>query len=103
MEEFKPTKIDLSTINNGKGKYNNGDGIQADIINSVIEASAWAQSLGTNQPNIENIDNSYKNNEFDLLKLNFENELETQEKLFENNQISAFGFIGGHSALLFFP
>ena len=35
--------------------------------------------------NIENIDNSYPNNEFDLLKLNFENELESQEKLFENN------------------
>ena len=52
MEEFKPTKIDLLTINNGKGKYINGvDSVQADTINAVVEGTAWVQALGTNQPN----------------------------------------------------
>lgn len=51
MADFKPTKIDISTINNGKGKYNNGDGVQADTINAVVEGTAWVQALGTNQPN----------------------------------------------------
>ena len=51
MADFKPTKIDLSTINNGKGEYNNGDSVQADTINAVVEGTAWVQALGTNQPN----------------------------------------------------
>lgn len=51
MADFKPTKFNLSTINNGKGKYNNGDGVQADTINAVVEGAAWVQALGTNQPN----------------------------------------------------
>ena len=51
MADFKPTKIDLLTINNGKGEYNNGDSVQADTINAVVEGTAWVQSLGTNQPN----------------------------------------------------
>lgn len=52
MEEFKPTKFNLSAINNGKGKYINGvDSVQADTINAVVEGAAWVQALGTNQPN----------------------------------------------------
>ena len=51
MADFKPTKIDLLTINNGKGEYNNGDSVQADTINAVVEGTAWVQALGTNQPN----------------------------------------------------
>jgi hypothetical protein len=55
MERFKPTKIVLSQINGGN-EYNNGDGVGANAINNAIEASAWAQALGTNQPNTENVD-----------------------------------------------
>ena len=52
MADFKPTKIDLLTINNGKGEYINGvDSVQADTINAVVEGTAWVQALGTNQPN----------------------------------------------------
>lgn len=51
MADFKPTKFDLSAINNGKGEYNNGDGVQAETINAVVEGAAWVQALGTNQPN----------------------------------------------------
>ena len=56
MSEFNPNKIDFSTINGGQ-KYKNGDSVQADAINNAIEASAWAQALATNQPNVENIGN----------------------------------------------
>lgn len=45
MNEFQPKRIDLSTINNGKGKYKNGDGVQANAINEAIEASAYAQDV----------------------------------------------------------
>lgn len=58
MEEFKPTKFNLSAINNGKGKYINGvDSVQADTINAVVEGAAWVQALGTNQPNNSEADN----------------------------------------------
>ena len=58
MADFKPTKIDLLTINNGKGKYINGiDSVQADTINAVVEGTAWVQALGTNQPNNSEADN----------------------------------------------
>lgn len=58
MEEFKPTKFNLSAINNGKGKYINGaDGVQADTINAVVEGAAWVQALGTNQPNNSEVNN----------------------------------------------
>lgn len=56
MSEFRPSIINLNDINGGQ-RYNNGDGVGAEAINSAIEASAFAQALGTNQPNIENVDN----------------------------------------------
>lgn len=49
MASFNPQKIDLSQINEGV-RYENGDGLRAESINSAIEASAFAQSLATNQP-----------------------------------------------------
>lgn len=58
MADFKPTKIDLLTINNGKGEYINGvDSVQADTINAVVEGTAWVQALGTNQPNNSEVNN----------------------------------------------
>lgn len=44
MAVFTPKPIVLSSINNGN-KYNNGDSIQANAINSPIEAAAYAQDL----------------------------------------------------------
>ena len=49
MEYLKPKKIVLSEINNGL-KYENGNGVQPNAINSPIEAAAYAQALATNQP-----------------------------------------------------
>ena len=57
MSDFIPNKIDLSKINGGNGKYKNKDGVQADTINSVVEASAWVQALATNAPNVEDVGN----------------------------------------------
>ena len=54
MSEFKPSKINLNKINGGQ-RYNNGDGVGAEAINSAIEASAFAQAIATNQPNVENV------------------------------------------------
>lgn len=55
MASFEPKKIDLSKINDGQ-KYGYG-GISPEAINAPIEASAWVQSLATNQPIVENNDN----------------------------------------------
>lgn len=57
MSNLKPKKIDLSKINSGL-QYKNGDGFGAEAVNASIEASAWAQALGTNTPNIKNISNN---------------------------------------------
>lgn len=57
MADFKPTKIDLLTINNGKGEYNNGDSVQSETINAVVEGTAWVQALGTNQPDVSEVSN----------------------------------------------
>ena len=46
MSNFEPKKIDISKINDGKGKYNNGDGIQAETINALVEGVAFAQESG---------------------------------------------------------
>lgn len=56
MADLTPKKIVLSEINDGK-QYENGDGVQPNAINAPIQASAYAQALATNQPNIENIGN----------------------------------------------
>jgi hypothetical protein len=42
MESFAPNTIDLSKINGGV-RYQNGDLVSPEAINSPIEASAWAQ------------------------------------------------------------
>lgn len=51
MSELKPEKIDLLQINSGK-KYKNGDVVDAKAINSAVQASAYAQALATNEPNV---------------------------------------------------
>lgn len=50
-EKFQPQTFDINSINGGK-RYQNGYGVTAESINSAIEASAFAQSIATNQPDI---------------------------------------------------
>ena len=49
MAEFEPQVADFGKINDGK-RYENGDGVGAEAINSAIEASWFASYLATNQP-----------------------------------------------------
>lgn len=49
MAKFNPQQIDLSMINGGN-RYENGDGVSAETINRVLEASALAQYIGINPP-----------------------------------------------------
>ena len=56
MAEFTPSKIDLDSINNGK-LYKNGDGVQAETLNDMVKAVAYAQSIATNQPDISEANN----------------------------------------------
>lgn len=56
MANLTPKKIVLSEINNGQ-QIENGDGVQPNLFNAPVEASAYAQALATNQPNTENIGN----------------------------------------------
>lgn len=54
MAKFTPKKIDLSKINGGN-QYGY-EGIQPEAINAPIQASAYAQALATNEPDITKID-----------------------------------------------
>lgn len=49
MASFTPSTFDISSINGGK-RFEEGDGITAEATNAPIEASLYAQSLATNQP-----------------------------------------------------
>jgi hypothetical protein len=51
MASWQPKKLDLTKINSG-ARFNNGDGVNADDINAVVESSAFVQSLGENQPQL---------------------------------------------------
>lgn len=55
-DRFKPQEFDINSINGGV-RYRNGYGIQADSINSAIEAAAFVQALATNQPDTTNANN----------------------------------------------
>lgn len=55
MAKLQPKKIILDEINNGN-EFVNKQKVDAKVINSTIEASAYAQALATNQPNIDDID-----------------------------------------------
>lgn len=57
MADFEIKKIELSKINGGV-KFKDGDGIGADDINAPIEASAYAQALATNPPDISEVNNT---------------------------------------------
>ena len=47
--KFQPKTFDINSINNGnRFGY---DGIQPEAVNAPIEAAAYMQALGTNQPN----------------------------------------------------
>ena len=54
-EKFKPQTFDINSINGGN-KFNLSDGILPEAVNAPIEATAFVQSLATNQPNISEID-----------------------------------------------
>lgn len=56
MANLTPKKIVLSEINNGQ-QIENGDGVQPNLFNAPVEASAYAQALATTQPNLENVNN----------------------------------------------
>ena len=56
MASLTPKKMDLSKINNGE-EYANGDGVQASTINSVVQATAYVQSLATNPVDDTDADN----------------------------------------------
>lgn len=49
MASFTPSTFDISSINGGR-RFEEGDGITVEATNSPIEASLYAQSLATNQP-----------------------------------------------------
>lgn len=51
MATLTPKKIVLSNINGGK-QYAEGEVVTPDAINAPIEASAYAQALATNQPDV---------------------------------------------------
>lgn len=53
-EKFQPQTFDINFVNGGN-RYKNGGGINADSINSAIEASAYAQALAINQPDISEL------------------------------------------------
>lgn len=46
MTEFTPNEIDLEQINGGK-KYKNGDGLQPETINALVEGVAFVGSGGS--------------------------------------------------------
>ena len=54
MSTFTPKKIDLSLINNGN-RFVVGNTPSPSTFNDPIEASAYAQALATNQPNVQNL------------------------------------------------
>lgn len=56
MSEFNPKIFSLDSINSGK-RYKNGDGVQAETINKVVEASAYAQAIAENAPNLSEVAN----------------------------------------------
>lgn len=56
-EKFQPQTFDINFVNEGN-RYQKGDGINADSINSAIEASAYAQALAINQPDISELNGS---------------------------------------------
>lgn len=51
MASLTPQKIVLSNINGGQ-QFANGDVVTPEAINSPIQASAYAQALATNQPDV---------------------------------------------------
>ena len=53
---FSPSKIDINTINEGN-RFEPGDGVTPDAINGPIEAAAYVQALGTNQPDVTSANN----------------------------------------------
>lgn len=52
MTEFTPNEIDLEQINGGK-KYKNGDGLQPETINALVEGVAFLQEQGGGGVNFE--------------------------------------------------
>lgn len=54
MSRFTAKPIDLNTINGGK-RFVKGDTPSPNTFNDPIEASAYAQGIATNQPNILNL------------------------------------------------
>ena len=53
MAKLSPKKINLNEINGGN-EYLDSDAVQPSMINGVIGASAYAQALATNTPDISN-------------------------------------------------
>ena len=56
MASLTPQKIVLSNINGGQ-QFANGDIVTPEAINSPIQASAYAQALATNQPDVSQAGN----------------------------------------------
>ena len=54
MESWQPKEFNINNINGGR-RYKDGDGVGAEAINAVVEASAYVQDvgkLGKNQPEL---------------------------------------------------
>ena len=49
MASWQPKEFNINNINGGS-RYEDGDGLGAETINAVVEASAFVQNLGKNQP-----------------------------------------------------
>lgn len=49
MASWQPKEFNINNINGGS-RYEDGDGLGAETINAVVEASALVQNLGKNQP-----------------------------------------------------
>lgn len=56
MADFIPNKKETTDFNKGV-QYQNGDGVQAQTINNLIESQLYTQSLATNTPNSSEANN----------------------------------------------
>lgn len=57
MAKLSPKKINLNEINGGN-EYLDSDAVQPSMINGVIGASAYAQALATNTPDVSSANNT---------------------------------------------
>lgn len=56
MADFEPKRKKVTDFNNG-AKIKDGDGIQPDFLNNLVESQLFTQALATNQPDVSGANN----------------------------------------------